>query len=217
MKIISIEFAASEAVMAQFFGSVIVEVTAEKREMSASAKGNLVIPAADVVEADEITGRTEEQTIEVELPVVWREDGEAAAHFTFEFNDEVIEIHQPEETWRSGKHSILLYYPMEGVIANYRNIFNVYMRMSGGSTRIDTGNCLASISGQSMGAGEVWDGEIKIEERIVRVGVDAGIKAAKLQENLAFQIDETMKRSYVDVMDHRVTIGAFAMPIETEV
>lgn len=49
----------------------------------------------------EVIGNTKEQALEVELPVVWSEDGHAVAHFTFEFNDEIIEVHQPEETWGS--------------------------------------------------------------------------------------------------------------------
>ena len=65
------------------------------------------------------------------------------------FNDEVIEIHQPgRKYWHSGKHSILLYYPIENLIANYRNIFNVYMRVSGGSVTVEVGDCIAGIMGQ---------------------------------------------------------------------
>ena len=67
MKIISIEFAPNEAVMAQFFGAVIVGVSADQVERSVVARGEVVV------------------------------------HFTFEFNDNIIEIHQPEETWHSGK------------------------------------------------------------------------------------------------------------------
>lgn len=47
-KIISIEFATSEEVMAQFFGSVIVDVNADSVEKSVTAKTSLVIPAVDV-------------------------------------------------------------------------------------------------------------------------------------------------------------------------
>ncbi len=67
VKIISIEFAPNEAVMAQFFGAVIVGVSADQVERSVVARGEVVV------------------------------------HFTFEFNDNIIEIHQPEETWHSGK------------------------------------------------------------------------------------------------------------------
>lgn len=234
-KIISIEFATSEEVMAQFFGSVIVDVKADPVEKSVTAKTSLVIPAVDVTavvtqtegeETEEgtteegtepdVIGNTKEQTIELEVPVAWNEDGMAVAHFIFEFNDVVIDIHQPEETWHSGRHTIMLYYPIDHVIANYRNIFNVYMRMEGGSGNVETGNCLAAITGQSMGAGEAWDGEIRIEEKITAFSVGTVTKAVGLSDSVSFKIDETMRRAYADVLTERIKIGAFAMPIETE-
>lgn len=234
-KIISIEFATSEEVMAQFFGSVIVDVKADSVEKSVTAKTSLVIPAVDVTavvtqtegeETEEgtteegtepdIIGNTKEQTIELEVPVAWNEDGMAVAHFIFEFNDVVIDIHQPEETWHSGRHTTMLYYPIDHVIANYRNIFNVYMRMEGGTGNVETGNCLAAITGQSMGAGEAWDGEIRIEEKITAFSVGTVTKAVGLSDSVSFKIDETMRRAYADVLTERIKIGAFAMPIETE-
>ena len=233
VKIISIEFAASEEVMAQFFGSVILSVKADQIEKSVTAKTDVVIPSVEVTGVEpepdgsdevsddeavtdepEVIGNTKEQTVSVELPVAWKEDGQALVHFTFEFNDSIIEIHQPEEHWHSGRHSIALYYPIEGLIANYRNIFNVYMRVEGGSATVDVGDCLAGIMGQSMGAGEAWDGEIKIEEYIKRVNIGGAIKMAKVDENIGWIIDETLKRTYTDTVHGRIAIGAFAMPVE---
>ena len=216
VKIITIEFATSEDNHAQFFGSVIVDVEADAVERTALAKGEITIPAAggtDMAESTVDAGRT----LEMELPVVWSEDGQAAAHFTFEFNDAVVEIHQPEEIWHSGRHSILLYYPIEGVVANYTNVFNVYMRMAGGTGRVDTGSCIASISGQSMGAQSAWDGEIKVEEMVGRASIRGGIRAVPSGGAVGMEIDETMKYGCSDVVSGRVAVGAFARPVETEV
>lgn len=234
-KIISIEFATSEEVMAQFFGSVIVDVRADSVEKSVTAKTSLVIPVTDVTAVvpetegeetgestidegtePEIIGNTKEQTIEMEVPVSWKEDGMVVAHFVFELNDVVIDIHQPEETWHSGRHTLMLYYPIDHVIANYRNNFNVYMRMECGTGSVETGNCLAAITGQSMGAGEAWDGEIRIEEKITAFSLGTVTKAVGLNDTVSFKIDETMRRAYADVLTERIKIGAFAMPIETE-
>lgn len=251
VKIISIEFAPNEAVMAQFFGSVIVGVNADQVERSVVARGDVVIPSVEVTEKVEevppeeenctesevtgsedgnvatedasegdtseepkVIGKTKEQTLSVELPVVWKEDGQVVVYFTFEFNDNIIEIHQPEETWHSGKHSIMLYYPIENLVANYRNIFNVYARATGGTVTVDTGDCLAAIMGQSMGAGEAWDGEIKIEETIKKVNVGGVLQMAVVDENITWKIDELVKRTYSDVVHGRFGIGAFAMPVE---
>ena len=220
VKIITIEFATSEDNHAQFFGSVIVDVEADAVERTALAKGEVVIPAAGGTDAG--TGGEESpgdagQALEVELPVIWSEDGQAAAHFTFEINDSVVAIHQPEETWHSVRHTILLYYPMEGVVANYTNVFNVYMRMGGGTGIVDTGSCIASISGQSMGAQSAWDGEIKVEEWVGRAAIGGGIRAVPADGEIGMEIDETMKQGCSDAVPGRVAVGAFARPVEMEV
>ena len=225
VKIISIEFSTSEENHAQFFGQVIVDVEADAVERTASVKGDVVIPAVAVNRIDgsggedpgdvSQIGNTVEQTVSVELPVVWSEDGQALVHFTFEMNDEVILIHQPEETWHSGKHTILLYYPMENVVPNITNIFNVYMRVSGGTCSVDTGNCMASISGQSMGAAAAWDGRIEIEERTGRFALGGGFAVRAFAGEMKMETMELVIRSYSDTVG-RSGIGAFCRPVEME-
>ena len=223
-KIISIEFATSEANHAQFFGQVIVNVSADSVTKTATATGSVTIPSVNVdgvpIDPDDpeeepvVIGSTEEQTVNVSLPVSWTEDGQAVVTFIFEFNDEIVLVHQPVETWHSGKHTILLYYPIENVIANYTNTFNVYMRVAGGSGTVDTGWCVASISGQGMGASAAWDGTITIEEYIDMVGISGGLQLAAIQENIQFKIDELVQRSYSDVVIGGKALGAFAMPVD---
>lgn len=226
-KIISIQFATSEDNHAQFFGQVIVNVSAEVVTRLAEASGEVVIPSVNVDEipAEEsedepaVIGATEEQTLTVTLPVTWTEDGHADVIFTFEFNDEIVEIHHPQENWHSGKHTILLYYPIENVVANYTNTFNVYMRCSGGTGFVDTGWCIASISGQSMGASAAWDGTINVEEYVSHFGFGTGTEAGRLRvknfvDSSEWEVKETMRRAYSDVMTRRISIGGFAMPVD---
>ncbi|MGN0323204.1 MAG: hypothetical protein ACI4DZ_08825, partial [Oliverpabstia sp.] len=226
VKIISIEFATSEENHAQFFGQVIVDVKADAVEKMASARGDVLIPAVAVNGQGESSGseglekvlqigNTVEQRVSVELPVVWSEDGQVLVHFTFEMNDEVILIHQPEETWHSGKHTILLYYPIENVVPNITNTFNVYMRVSGGTCSVDTGNCIASISGQSMGAAAAWDGKIEIEERTGRFALGGGLAVRAFAGEMKMETMELVIRSYSDTMS-RNSIGAFCRPVEME-
>ena len=220
-RIISIEFATSEDNHAQFFGQVIVDVNATAVTKTATASGDVVIPSVAVDEPEpldpdnpEVIGNTEEQTVEVSLPMSWTEDGTAVVTFTFEFNDEMITVHQPVETWHSGKHTILLYYPIENVIANYTNTFNVYMKVTGGTGTVDTGWCVASVSGQSMGANAAWDGTITIEEYIEKVGISGGLQLKQVADSVTFKIDELVQRSYSDVVIGRTALGAFAMPVD---
>ena len=225
-KIISIEFAATEANHAQFFGQVIVDVTADPVTRSVTASGDVVIPSVAVDEPEPedpdepvVVGNTEEQTITVSLPMSWQEDGHADVIFTFEFNNQMIPVHYPQENWHSGRHTILLYYPIENVVPNYTNTFNVYMRCSGGTAHVDTGFCIASISGQSMGASAAWDGRIDIEEYIDRIPIGTGALAGRLisvgfTESTLWEIDELVQRSYSDTRTGRASIGAFAVQVD---
>ena len=226
-KIISIEFATTEAKHAQFFGQVIVDITAEQVSRSATATGDVVILSVDVNGIDDeeseeesrIIGTTEEQTVTVSLPISWTEDGHADVIFTFEFNNQMIPVHYPQEHWCSGRHTILLYYPIENVVPNYTNTFNVYMRCSGGTALVDTGFCIASISGQSMGASAAWDGTIEIEEYTSRFAFGTGKENGRLQAvpftaPYTLQLIEEMKKAYSDVKVGRSNIGGFAMPVD---
>ncbi len=245
-KIISIEFATSEDNHAQFFGQIIVDVTADQISKSATASGDIVIPSVEVEgvesstdatasdstvsssteeisDAEEVTviGNTKEQTLSVSLPVTWTEDGQAVVTFTFEFNDEEILTHYPVETWHSGKHTILLYYPIEDVVANYTNTFNVYMKVEGGSGTVDIGGCIASISGQSMGADAAWDGKLEIEESVSRFAFGNGSLSGRIRpvgftESTSWEINELVQRAYSDVVSGKSAVGAFCMPVDMD-
>ena len=225
-KIISIEFATTEDNHAQFFGQIIVDITADSVTRSATAAGEITIPAVNVKDIPEqeedepaVIGETEEQTVSVSLPITWQEDGHADVIFMFEFNNVMIPVHYPQENWHTGRHTILLYYPIENVVADYTNTFNVYMRCSGGRAFVDSGFCIASISGQSMGASAAWDGRIDIEEYVERFGFGRGTETDRMfvksfTDSDVWEIKETMRRSYSDIKIGKTAIGAFASPID---
>src|SRR5699024_11236724 len=96
-------------------------------------------------------------------PVTWTEAGKAVCYVTFELNNAKILLHHPVETWHSGKHILSLYYPIENIVPNITNTFNVYLRMEDGSGSVEIGDCIASISGQAMAAAAAWGGRIDIE------------------------------------------------------
>uniref|UniRef100_UPI0040566CC7 hypothetical protein n=1 Tax=Agathobacter sp. TaxID=2021311 RepID=UPI0040566CC7 len=220
-RIISIEFATKEENHAQFFGQVIVDVKAEQEERSASAKGVIVVPSASGGETSGEGASSETETaagtsIEVELPVTWTEDGKAICHVTFELNDEEILVHYPVETWHSGKHILSLYYPIERVVPNITNTFNVYLRMENGTGAIEAGGCIASISGQAMAAAAAWDGKIEIEESGFLFSVGGGLRVKGFSDAVQMETMELVQRSYADHMAGRTAIGAFCSPVAVE-
>lgn len=147
--------------------------------------------------------------------MTWTEDGKAVAYVTFEFNDEEILTHHPVETWGSGKHILSLYYPIDNLVPNITNTFNVYLRMENGTGEIETGACIASISGQAMAAAAAWDGKITVEESMGRFMIGGGLDVKGYTDMIQMETMELVQRSYADNIG-RVLIGAFSRPVETE-
>ena len=238
VRVISIEFAAKEETHVQFFGQAVLDVRAAQVERRACASGSVVVPvpvagagggtgggvavgavSGDGEEAgsagdDGGTGEsTENVTVEVELPVIWTEDGQAAVFVTYELNDSEILAHRPVETWGSGRHILSLYYPIDGLVPNITNTFNVYLRMEGGTGKIETGGCIASISGQGMAAAAAWDGTVTVEEPMRRFALGGGLGMKVFAGDMGIETMELVQRSYGDSMG-KVLIGAFGKPFE---
>lgn len=234
VRVISIEFAAKEETHVQFFGQAVVDVRAAQVEWRACASGSIVVPvpvagagggvAVGAVSGDGeeagsagddggTGGSTEDVTVEVELPVIWTEDGQAVVYVTYELNDSEILAHRPVETWGSGKHILSLYYPIDGLVPNITNTFNVYLRMEGGTGEIETGGCIASISGQGMAAAAAWDGTVTVEESVGRFALGGGLGMKVFAGDMGIETMELVQRSYGDSMG-KVLIGAFGKPFE---
>ena len=227
VRIISIEFASKEENHAQFFGQVVVDVAADPATRSANASGTIVIPfpsgntgdsggAADTENGSEDGASGEDTTdisVDVSLPVTWTEDGKAVCYVTFELNNTEILLHHPVETWHSGKHILSLYYPIENIVPNITNTFNVYLRIEDGSGSVGIGDCIASISGQAMAAAAAWDGRIDIEETSELFSVSGGLQVKGFTEAVDVGTMELVQKSYADTMTGRTGIGAFGRPV----
>ena len=227
VRIISIEFASKEENHAQFFGQVVVNVASDPAARSANASGTIVIPfpsgntgdsggAADTENGSEDGASGEDTTdisVDVSLPVTWTEDGKAVCYVTFELNNTEILLHHPVETWHSGKHILSLYYPIENIVPNITNTFNVYLRMEDGSGSVGIGDCIASISGQAMAAAAAWDGRIDIEETSELFSVSGGLQARDFTEAVDVGTMELVQKSYSDTMTGRTAVGAFCRPV----
>lgn len=162
--------------------------------------------------ADAGSGSGSEVSVDVSLPVKWQEDGQVV----FEFNNEEIVEHCPVETWHSGKHILSLYYPIDKIVANYTNTFNVYLWMEYGSGTVDVGDCIASVSGQAMAAGEAWDGKLEVEDYTTRFAIGGGLDVNVFRESLSMQMKETVNRGFEVYFAERAGISGFCRPVEME-
>ncbi len=111
-----------------------------------------------------------------------------------------------------------LNYPIEKIVANFTNTFNVYMNVTGGTGLVDTGWCVASVSGQSMGASDAWDGKIEAQDFVKRFTFGSGsqggrLKPCGIREDTMWKVDELMSRSVSDRMA-RSCIGGFRTQVD---
>ena len=166
--------------------------------------------------SDSGSGSGTEVSVDVCLPVKWQEDGQAVCPVVFEFNNEEIVEHCPVETWHSGKHILSLYYPIEKIVANYTNTFNVYLWMENGSGTVDVGDCIASVSGQAMAAGEAWDGKLEVEDYTTRFAIGGGLNVNGFRDSLSMQMKETVNRGFEVYFAERAGISGFSRPVEME-
>lgn len=211
VKIIGIEFAAAEETHVQFFAIVLVDVSANAAVQAGTAKGTVVVPVPSV--AEDGTETTVNVSVEAELPVTVTADGRVVARVRYVFNDEEILTHYPAETWGSGKHVLPLYYPIEELIPNFTNTFQVFLRLEGGSGQIDTGGCIASISGQGMAAAPAWDGKIVLEDTAAAFRVGTGLSVRGFAETVGIETMELVQRQMTDSMG-RIPVGAFGCPVD---
>ena len=186
--------------------------TSESSKTENDAAGN----GAGNASGNENTGSGSEVAVDVSLPVKWQEDGQVVCHVVFEFNNEEIVEHCPVETWHSGKHILSLYYPIEKIVVNYTNTFNVYLWMENGSGTVDVGDCIASVSGQAMAAGEAWDGKLEVEDYTKRFAIGGGLDVNGFHESLSMQMKETVNRGFEVYFAERAGISGFCRPVEME-
>lgn len=211
VKIISIEFAAAEETHVQFFAIVLVDVSANAVVQAGTAKGTVVVPVPSV--AEDGTETMVNVSVEAELPVTVPADGRTVARVRYVFNDEEILMHYPAESWGSGKHVLPLYYPIEELIPNFTNTFQVFLRLEGGNGQIDTGGCIASISGQGMAAAPAWDGKIVLEDTVAVFRVGTGLSVRGFAETVGMENMELVQRQMRDSMG-RIPVGAFGCPVD---
>ena len=115
------------------------------------------------------------------------------------FNTETLEVKRAEM--------------FEELIPNFTNTFQVFLRLEGGSGQIDTGGCLASISGQGMAAAPAWDGKIVLEETVSAFRVGAGLGVRGFAETVGIETMELVQRQMADSMG-RIPVGAFGCPVD---
>ena len=134
-------------------------------------------------------------------------------YVTFELNDAEILLHHPVETWHSGKHILSLYYPIENVVPNITNTFNVYLRVENGSGTV--GSVTVSLPSAVRQWRQLLHGmarlPLKRPQHCFLLG--GGLTAKSFTDAIAVETMELVQRNYSDTISGRTAVGAFCRPV----
>ena len=95
-------------------------------------------------------------------------------------------------------------------------IRSMYLWMENGSGTVDVGDCIASVSGQAMAAGEAWDGKLEVEDYTTRFAIGGGLNVNGFRDSLSMQMKETVNRGFEVYFAERAEISGFCRPVEME-
>lgn len=84
------------------------------------------------------------------------------------------------------------------------------------AVRLMWGDCIASVSGQAMAAGEAWDGKLEVEDYTTRFAIGGGLDVNGFRESLSMQMKETVNRGFEVYFAERAGISGFCRPVEME-
>lgn len=152
--IIQIEFASNKETQALFNASILMDVSCDTEEKVHRLQPKLVADPVEPDETDTLPLYEWIQTVEVPARVV----------MTYVINDQQVEHHAPTETYISGRHVLNLFYPLVNLQEKSMNKLSVLIRLETGQAFIEKNQVIASISGQSLGTTEAWDGKLAVDE-----------------------------------------------------
>lgn len=154
LPIIQIDFASSKETEALFNASILLDVVCDTQEIIHTVQPKANSEETQVEETEMLPFYEWNETVPVPTRVI----------VTYVLNDQRIVHHIPTATYLSGRHILNLFYPLANIQENSMNSFSVLVRLESGEAFIDKTHAIASISGQSLGTTDTWDGKLTIDE-----------------------------------------------------
>lgn len=188
IKVMDIDFTATEDTTAAFQCEMLLEVIKEKADKSAE--------------------NSDEEVQEEELPEL---------SVVYKINNETIDTFMPAQTCLYGKHIVTLFFPISKVIENSSNTFSMYLSISDGTVKIGETQIRATISGQGLAAGlGDWNGRININENIGYINIsDVPFVADVFRDKMSLTFP-TLKRNgitqtigNIEITDQNFVADAF--------
>lgn len=207
-KIISITFTSKEKASAMFFAQVLLDVTAntENKEIVGIANYTEKVESSTDVSTEGETAS--EVEVNKEVKFTFQKKVNPTIEVNYKLNNSLDELFMPKQIYSEGSQILTLYYPLLNVKDNYSNVFEVFLKISGGNIAIKKANIIATISGQGLVAEyHEWDGNINIEEKFNVISLNEnGIKFDKISDSLKTGVALPKKNAITETIAG-ITIG----------
>ena len=153
---------------------------------SAMFLAQLLLTAEPETETVELPVTSTDETLPTDAAAALERDVALTLTVRYYMDDSLIGTYVPTQRLVRGSHALALFYPFPDLQGAASHRWSVRLLCTGGVVRIGKGQLRATITGQGMAAGDVWDGTLTLEETLARV-----TRPANLRQILAIYGDVT--------------------------
>ena len=159
---------------------------------SAMFLAQLLLTAEPETETVDLPVTSTDETLPTDAAAALERDAALTLTVRYYMDDSLIWTYVPTQRLVRGSHALALFYPFPDLQGAASHRWSVRLLCTGGVVRIGKGQLRATITGQGMAAGDIWDGTLTLEETLARV-----TRPANLRQILSIYGDVTteMQRS----------------------
>ena len=155
---------------------------------SAMFLAQLLLTAEPETETVDLPVTSTDETLPTDAAAALERDAALMLTVRYYMDDSLIGTYVPTQRLVRGSHALALFYPFPDLQGAASHRWSVRLLCTGGVVRIGKGQLRATITGQGMAAGDIWDGTLTLEETLARV-----TRPASLRQILAIYGDVTTK------------------------
>lgn len=153
---------------------------------SAMFLAQLLLTAEPETETVDLPVTSTDETLPTDAAAALKRDDALTLTVRYYMDDSLIGTYVPAQRLVRGSHALALFYPFPDLQGAASHRWSVRLLCTGGVVRIGKGQLRATITGQGMAAGDIWDGTLTLEETLARV-----TRPANLRKILAIYGDVT--------------------------
>ena len=136
------------------------------QDTSAMFLAQLVLTAEPDAETVQLPVTSGDETFPTDAEAALEQDAALTLTVRYYMDNFLIENFIPVQRLVRGAHALTLFYPFPDLVGAASHRWNVRLLCAGGTVKIGKGQLRATITGQGMAAGDIWDGTLTFEELV---------------------------------------------------